>query len=432
MDTRPYGEDALFVFPLVDAGAQDFATTSDYTPAAGDLKLFTDAQLEANPTGEVLAFTSGSEEPSPGDTLVGATSTETAVVMFVVRTSGTWAGGDAAGWLFLKSVSGVLQAEDLNISGGSSNVMSIGGDSTAGIPAYLGGSKWAVALTAAEMSCKWGQLTLVDSATKAVEDQFIDFDTEGHPSAQHPYDGLPSYELVGAGTPQAAGATTVTLPSTASSDDDAYNAVLLAEVGVGVKLCYGSYVGSTKVFMFDPAPGVTFTTGATVWPLALPASPTSDVAEVTLGSAGQAAVRTALGMASADLDTQLDAIAGYIDTEIAAIKAKTDNLPASPAAVGDAMTLAGDAVDAAALAADAVAEIVAGVFARTFDATKMSGLTFEELVALIGCIAFAKVSGLETTTGTFRNIGDTANAVQATVDADGNRSAITITLASVR
>jgi hypothetical protein len=31
-------------------------------------------------------------------------------------------------------------------------------------------------------------------------------------------------------------------------------------------------------------------------------------------------------------------IAGYIDTEVAAIKAKTDNLPASPAAVGDIPT----------------------------------------------------------------------------------------------
>lgn len=59
-----------------------------------------------------------------------------------------------------------------------------------------------------------------------------------------------------------------------------------------------------------------------------------------------AGVRTAVGLASANLDTQLGTIAGYIDTEIgtlqttaSAIKAKTDNLPASPAATGDAMTL---------------------------------------------------------------------------------------------
>lgn len=39
------------------------------------------------------------------------------------------------------------------------------------------------------------------------------------------------------------------------------------------------------------------------------------------------------------LDSKIDTIDNYIDTEVAAIKAKTDNLPASPAAVGSAMTL---------------------------------------------------------------------------------------------
>jgi hypothetical protein len=38
-------------------------------------------------------------------------------------------------------------------------------------------------------------------------------------------------------------------------------------------------------------------------------------------------------------EATLATVAGYLDTEIAAIKAKTDNLPASPAAVGSAMTL---------------------------------------------------------------------------------------------
>ena len=60
-----------------------------------------------------------------------------------------------------------------------------------------------------------------------------------------------------------------------------------------------------------------------------------------------AGTRTALGMASADLDTQISTLAtaaalatttGYIDTEVAAIKAKTDNLPAAPAAVSDIPT----------------------------------------------------------------------------------------------
>jgi hypothetical protein len=44
-----------------------------------------------------------------------------------------------------------------------------------------------------------------------------------------------------------------------------------------------------------------------------------------------AGVRTAVGLASANLDTQLGAIDDYLDTEVAAIKAKTDNLPTDPA-----------------------------------------------------------------------------------------------------
>lgn len=73
-----------------------------------------------------------------------------------------------------------------------------------------------------------------------------------------------------------------------------------------------------------------------------------------------AGTRTAVGLAAADLDAQLAdlptvaevtartlaaadyatatnlaTVAGYLDTEIAAIKAKTDNLPAAPAATGD-------------------------------------------------------------------------------------------------
>lgn len=69
--------------------------------------------------------------------------------------------------------------------------------------------------------------------------------------------------------------------------------------------------------------------------------------------------------------TATDTIAAYIDTEVAAIKAKTDNLPASPAAVGSAMTLASgaitssviatDAITSNGLAASAVAEIQSGL-----------------------------------------------------------------------
>jgi hypothetical protein len=67
----------------------------------------------------------------------------------------------------------------------------------------------------------------------------------------------------------------------------------------------------------------------------------SDKTGYSLGVAplDAAGVRSAIGLASASLDTQLVALAGYIDTEVASIlslvgliKAKTDNLPADTTA----------------------------------------------------------------------------------------------------
>lgn len=50
--------------------------------------------------------------------------------------------------------------------------------------------------------------------------------------------------------------------------------------------------------------------------------------------------------------------------------------------------------------------------------------------AMRGFIAamLGKASGLETTTAVYRNIADTKNVVSATVDADGNRTAVTLDL----
>lgn len=81
--------------------------------------------------------------------------------------------------------------------------------------------------------------------------------------------------------------------------------------------------------------------------------------EVTTGlsTLDAAGVRAAVGLAAANLDTQLTAIDDYLDTEVAAIKAKTDNLPAAPAATGDIPSAASiaDAVWDEALSGHAVA-----------------------------------------------------------------------------
>lgn len=122
-----------------------------------------------------------------------------------------------------------------------------------------------------------------------------------------------------------------------------------------------------------------------------------------------AGTRTAVGLASANLDTQIAAIDDYIDTEVAAIKAKTDNLPASPAAVSDIPTANANA--------DALLDRTSGI---------ETSWTLRQALRIILSAAGGKASGLATTTAVYRDVGDTKARITATVDADGNRSAVTL------
>lgn len=102
-----------------------------------------------------------------------------------------------------------------------------------------------------------------------------------------------------------------------------------------------------------------------------------------------------------DIYARLGAPAGAsVSADVAAVKAKTDNLPASPAAVGSAMTLANGAVTAAAIASDAItaAKVAADVSteiatallafdAASYEATAKSGTT-------VGAFLAAAATGL--------------------------------------
>jgi hypothetical protein len=111
----------------------------------------------------------------------------------------------------------------------------------------------------------------------------------------------------------------------------------------------------------------------------------------------------ATALASAD-DAVLAAIA-TVDTAVDAIKAKTDNLPAAPAAAGD--------IPSAAVIADAV-----------LDEAVDGAVTLRQSIRLSNSALGAKASGLETTEATFRDLADTKDRIVATVDADGNRTVV--------
>jgi len=69
--------------------------------------------------GHYVDFTAGTTEISVNETVTGGISTATGDVMNVVVTSGTWAGNDAAGRIYLKSVVGTFQAETITSAAGS-------------------------------------------------------------------------------------------------------------------------------------------------------------------------------------------------------------------------------------------------------------------------------------------------------------------------
>ena len=210
METFQYNADVLLLFPLIENDDADFVT--DYTPAAGDAKVWTDTGFSANPTALILGFDSLSELPAQGAQIdENGAGTAEGVIAFTVIVSGTVGGGDAAGFFFLRSVTGQAWSDNdqIDINGGTANIATADSATydlaaTAGLIAILGNGQFAACLSPTEMSCKQGHLTIVDSATKVIEDQAIHFRTAGNASAYYAYDPFDSVRLGLTALPNAA------------------------------------------------------------------------------------------------------------------------------------------------------------------------------------------------------------------------------------
>jgi len=86
--------------------------------------------------------------------------------------------------------------------------------------------------------------------------------------------------------------------------------------------------------------------------------------------------------------------------------------------------LANDVITAASMNANASTEIAATLLATAIDGTT----TWAESVRLANSALGGKASGLNTTTAVYRDLADSKDRITATVDADGNRSAVSRTL----
>lgn len=114
-----------------DVNGAVYAVRDNAGGTAGGLWKSTTSGWTAVALGYRLDFTSGgTTEIVVGNTITGATSGATAVITRVVLQSGTWAGGDAAGYFIFTSQTGTFQAENIDV-GASPNLATIAGDSSA-------------------------------------------------------------------------------------------------------------------------------------------------------------------------------------------------------------------------------------------------------------------------------------------------------------
>jgi hypothetical protein len=110
--------------------AIDFSAVDGSEDACGILA----ASVDTTGTQKTLAFTSGGPyEVRRGDVITGATSGATASVVSLALSSGTWAGGDAAGTMILDNQVGTFQSENLDV-GTDTNVATIASNSSAYAP----------------------------------------------------------------------------------------------------------------------------------------------------------------------------------------------------------------------------------------------------------------------------------------------------------
>lgn len=140
------------------------------------------------------------------------------------------------------------------------------------------------------------------------------------------------------GTAQSADADELVMRSGAAfADNEAIGQTLLisgGSAGVGQAITAADNTGSSDTLNIGAWPATT-PTGTITYYLFGTAASTGG------GGLDAAGVRAAVGLASANLDTQLTTIDDFLDTEVAAIKTKTDFLPSATAGATGGLFIAG-------------------------------------------------------------------------------------------
>jgi hypothetical protein len=233
--------------------------------------------------------------------------------------------------------------------------------------------------------------------------------------------------------------TTIVLDANASSIDDTYKLNLVTTTGgtgVGQSRQITAYAQSSQTCTVSSA-WTTTPDNTTTFEITARGLDTFDTSTdtVTLAAA------THTGAVIPTVSTVTDGAKAAVCSEARLAELDAANLPTDIDAIladtgtdgvvlaNDAITaakIAADAIGASELATDAVTEIANGILDLANGVE--TGYTVRQVLRVLGGAAGGKASGMDTTSAVIRNLGDTLNRISATVDADGNRSAVTLNL----
>lgn len=139
---------------------------------------------------------------------------------------------------------------------------------------------------------------------------------------------------------------------------------------------------------------------------------------------GDPADASDIATAFSTVNTTLGTIAGYIDTEVAAIF----NRIGAPVGASISADIAAIKTETAAILDDtgtAGVALTAAAVDAVHDEAVDGAVTLRQAIRLWNSALGGKASGLATTTAVYRDLADTKDRITATVDADGNRTAVT-------
>lgn len=262
---------------------------------------------------------------------------------------------------------------------------------------------WDYSITATEMQAAKVMVTIADSATKAVEDSMFTIWTHGNASGQYQVDFADSTafglsRLDAAITSRLAptvAARTLDVSAGGEAGVDWANvgspttAVDLS--GTTIKTTQKVDVDTIKTNPVVNGGTITFPTNATV------ASTTGAVGSVT-GAVGS--VTGAVGSVTGAVGSVTGNVGGNVVGSVGSLTTNNDKT---------GYTLSNTGIDN-------ILDRTAGV---------ETSFTLRQALRLILSSAAAKLSGAATTTVKLRDINDTKDRITATVDSDGNRTAIT-------